>query len=160
MRASAPSVTSSTNGAPKAISLTVSWVAPASGTSPTSYEVRWVVVGGPQAGTATAAPTTSSLTERVTVPAAATGWYRWQVRSRIGSKTSAWVTAGVVVPNVVGRRMANARYSLRAAGLPSTTYNQPTTVTTQVGRVVAQSLTRGRVVVAGSSIALGKGVAG
>ena len=92
------------------------------------------------------------------MPAPASGYYRWQVRSTVGSQTSAWVTAGVVVPSVVGRRMANARYSLRAIGLPSTTYNQPTTVPAQIGRVVAQSLTRGRSVVVGSSIALGKGV--
>lgn len=92
------------------------------------------------------------------MPAPATGYYRWQVRSTVGSQTSAWVTARVVVPPVVGRKMANARYSLRAIGLPSTTYNQPTAVTARLGRVVTQSLTRGRTVVVGSSIALGKGV--
>jgi hypothetical protein len=54
--------------------------------------------------------------------------------------------------------MSSARYSLRAIGLPSTVYNQPTTVPKQVGRVVAQSLARGRVVVGGSTIALGRGV--
>jgi len=94
----------------------------------------------------------------VTVPASSTGWYRWQVRSRLGSTTSAWVTARVVVPDVIGRRTSNARYSLRAIGLPSTVYNQPTTVPKQVGRVLAQSLGRGRVVVGGSTIALGRGV--
>jgi len=62
------------------------------------------------------------------------------------------------VPNVIGRRVSSARYSLRAIGLPSTVYNQPTTVPKQVGRVVAQSLARGRVVVGGSTIALGRGV--
>jgi len=160
-RTSAPSVAAMTGGSssvPSQITLTVSWSAPTSAPGPTSYDLRWVAVGGPQNGVATAAASTSALSESVTVPAPASGYYRWQVRSTVGSQTSAWVTAGVVVPSVVGRRMANARYSLRAIGLPSTTYNQPTTVPAQIGRVVAQSLTRGRSVVVGSSIALGKGV--
>ena len=159
--AAAPSVTGVTGGAnsvPREITLTVSWLAPASGPTPTGYDVRWVVVGGPQNGTATSATSTATLSARVAVPAPASGWYRWQVRSRLGSTTSAWVTARVVVPNVLGRRMSSARYSLRAIGLPSTVYNQPTAVPKQVGRVVAQSLARGRVVVGGSTIALGRGV--
>jgi serine/threonine protein kinase len=161
VHAAAPSVTGVTGGAnsvPREITLTVSWLAPASGPTPTGYDVRWVVVGGPQTGTATSATSTGTLSARVAVPAPASGWYRWQVRSRLGSTTSAWVTARVVVPNVMGRRMSSARYSLRAIGLTSTVYNQPTSAPKQIGRVVAQSLARGRVVVGGTSIALGKGV--
>jgi hypothetical protein len=161
VRASAPSVvamTGGTNSVPSQVTLTVSWSAPTSTPAPTSYDLRWVAVGGPQNGVATSAASTSALSASVTVPAPTSGYYRWQVRSTVGSQTSTWVTARVVVPSVVGRRMANARYSLRAIGLPSTTYNQPTAVTARIGRVAAQSLTRGRPVVVGSSIALGKGV--
>ena len=158
VRASGASVTAFSRGTPSRITLTTSWLAPSTGPIPTTYEVRWIVVGGPQNGTTTSASATSALTERVTVPAPVAGsWYRWQVRSRNGSATSPWVTSRVVVPNVIGRRVGPAQSALRALGLPSTTYKQPTTVMSQVNRVVAQSLTRGRVVAPGTSIALGRG---
>jgi hypothetical protein len=140
------------------VSLTTSWGLPTAGTTPTSYEVQWTVVGGPQSGTTTALAETSARSQRVTVPAPADGaYYRWQVRSRTSTATSAWATARVVVTDVVGRRAARARAALATLGLPSSTFAQPTTDTTKVGRVVSQSLAHGRAVLVGSSIALGVG---
>ncbi len=145
-------------GSPAQVSLSVHWAPPTSGTAPTSYEVRWMVVGGPKNRAITDVPWSTALSGTVTLPVPAAGaWIRWEVRSVSGSTTSRWVVARAVLPKVVGRRTGPARAALRALGILTSTYPQVTTVPAQVGHVVAQSLPPGRVVAPGTSIALGVG---
>jgi hypothetical protein len=147
-------------GASPSVSVRLSWKAATSGAAATAYEVRWTVASGPQKGTRTLAATVTGTSTTVVVPQPASGVrYQWQVRALAGSTGSSWVTARVTVPGLVGRRAAQARACLRALGLSSSTYSMPASTKASVGRVLAQSLPRGRVVGVGSSIALGIGKA-
>ncbi len=158
VRVSGATLVAGPSGSPAQVSLSVHWAPPASGTAPSSYEVRWMVVGGPKNRSITDVPWSTALTGTVTLPVPAAGaWIRWEVRSVSGSTTSRWVVARAVLPKVVGRRTGAARAALRALGITTSTYTQVTTVPTQVGHVVAQSLPPGRVVTPGTSIALGVG---
>jgi hypothetical protein len=158
VRVSGASVVAGTAGAPGQVALTLRWQAPTSGPVPSSYEVRWMVVGGPQNRLVTSVDWSTATTGRVVVPIPASGaWIRWEVRSVLGSTSSRWVVARAVVPTVVGRRVANARASLRALGIITSTYSQPAAAAASVGRVLAQSSPAGRVVTPGSSIALAVG---
>jgi beta-lactam-binding protein with PASTA domain len=117
-----------------------------------------MVVGGPSNGTIVDVPWSTATTGTVTLPVPAAGaWIRWEVRSVFGATTSRWVVARAVLPQVVGRKTAAARTLLRSLGVLTSTYTQATTVTAQVGRVVAQSTPAGRAVTPGTSIALGIG---
>lgn len=146
-----------TSGGTAAVSVALSFAAPSTGAQ--GYDVRWTVVGGSSSGSTTTVPWSSATQGRVTVPVPAAGtWYRWQVRARGASGlASGWVTARIVVPDVVGTRAAAARPALRAQGLPSTTYAVQTSTKASVGHVLAQSSKAGSSVVAGSTVALGVG---
>jgi hypothetical protein len=117
-------------------------------------------LGGTGPGTTTVTATVTATAATLVVPAPADGTrYRWQVRAVLGDQGSAWATARAAVPQLVGRRAHQARTLLRALGLTASTYRVPVTARSLVGRVVAQSLPRGRVLPAGSSVALGIGKA-
>jgi hypothetical protein len=147
-------------GTSPAVSVRLSWKAASSGAAATAYEVRWTVVSGPQKGTRTLAATVTGTSTTVVVPQPASGVrYQWQVRALAGTAASSWSNARVTVPELVGRRAPQARACLRAMGLASSTYTLPATTKASVGRVLAQSLPRGRVVTVGSSVALGIGKA-
>lgn len=147
-------------GTSPGVSVRLSWKAATSGATATAYEVRWTVLGGPQKGTRTVAATVTGTSTTVVVPQPASGVrYSWQVRALAGSTASSWASARVTVPGLVGRKAAAARTCLRALGLSSSTYAVPTTTKASVGRVLAQSTPRGRVVGVGSSVALGIGKA-
>ncbi len=153
LRVSQPQLASS-GGAP-AVSVALAFSAPSGGAQ--GYDVRWTVIGGSSSGSSTTVPWSSATQGRITVPVPAAGtWYRWQVRSRSAGLTSGWVTARIVVPDVVGTRAVSARPALRAQGLPSTTY-AVTTTKSAAGRVLAQSSKAGSTVVAGTTVALGVG---
>ena len=122
--------------------------------------MRYTPIGGPAAGTPTLVATVATTTAVAVVPAPANGIrYRWQVRAVLATETSGWAAARAAIPQLVGRKAAQARTALRALGIGSSTYRLPVDVATSVGRVVAQSLPRGRLVPVGSSIALGIGKA-
>ena len=144
---------------PRQVAVAVSWDAASSGTAASAYEIRWKVVGGPDRGTSTVSMSMASPTVLV-VPVPAGGVrYEWAVRAVAGAATSGWAAARVVMPQLVGRRGAVARSSLRVFGILSSTYPLPAPTTKANGRVLAQSTPRGRVVSAGTSIALGVGKA-
>ena len=138
----------------------LSWAAAKKGTAPSAYEVRLTSIGGAAPGAPTLVATVTTTSAEVRVPAPPSGTrYRWQVRSVLGGEGSGWAVARSAVPQLVGRRVAPARTALRALGLGSSTYRLTVDAAAPVGRVVAQSLPRGRLVPPGSSIALGIGTA-
>jgi serine/threonine protein kinase len=145
-------------GATGEVTLRLSWVPRPTEPAPSAYEVRYAVLGGPASGTTTLATTISATTATLVVPAPTEGTrYRWQVRAIGTGEPSRWVTAGAVVPSMVGRRAAAARTALRALGLKASTYRLPVDSRVSVGRVLEQSVPRGRVLPVGSSLALGIG---
>jgi serine/threonine protein kinase len=147
-------------GAPAQVAVRLSWVAARKGTAPSAYEVRVVPVGGPAGGTATLVATVTTTAAVVRVPAPAAGVrYRWQVRAVLATEGSGWAPARAAVPQLVGRNAAPARTALRALGLVSSTYRVAVDAAVPAGRVVEQSLPRGRLVPVGSTIALGIGTA-
>jgi hypothetical protein len=147
-------------GAAPQVSVRLAWAPAKRGPAATAYEVRWTPVGGTGAGSATVAATVATTTATVLVPAPANGVrYRWQVRAVLAAEASGWAAARAALPQLVGRKPAPARTALRALGLLSTTYRLPADATASVGRVVEQSLPRGRQVPPGTSIALGIGTA-
>ncbi len=147
-------------GTPAQVTVRLSWAAARQGPAPSAYEVRYTPIGGPAAGTPTLVATVATTTAVAVVPAPTNGIrYRWQVRAVLATETSGWAAARAAIPQLVGRKAAQARTALRALGIGSSTYRLPVDVATSVGRVVAQSLPRGRLVPVGSSIALGIGKA-
>jgi hypothetical protein len=150
-----------TGGAATAqVSVRLAWAPARQGPAATAYEVRWTPIGASGTGSPTVAATVTTTTATVRVPAPANGIrYRWQVRAVLAAEASGWVAARAAVPQLVGRKPAPARTALRALGLASTTYRLPVDAAASVGRVVEQSLPRGRQVPPGTSIALGIGAA-
>jgi serine/threonine protein kinase len=147
-------------GGPAQVSVALAWTAAKKGAVPTAYEVRWTPVGAGATGVPVLGATVTDTSATVLVPVPANGVrYRWQVRAVLATEGSAWITARVTVPQLVGRRAAQARATLRTLGLGSSTYRVPTQTPATIGRVVEQSLPRGRLVLTGSSLALGIGKA-
>jgi beta-lactam-binding protein with PASTA domain len=106
--------------------------------------------GATQRAATTATP---GVTVVVRAPRAGT-WYRWQVRSVGPGGTSAWVTASVTVPRVVGRLSAAGQAVLATAGLRTSTSARPGTPPASVGRVLSQSAPRGSTRRLGTVVAL------
>lgn len=138
------------------VAVTTTWAAPSSGAAVTAYEVRCVSAGGGGTVARTTVDATTR-TARLTVPVPTTGHYTWQVRSRAGGQVSAWVAAGVRVPDLVGTLAVLARPAARALGLAVTTTRTTGVPADQVGRVLQQSLAAGSSVPSGARITLSVG---
>jgi hypothetical protein len=149
VRAVGAVVTARVAGTPSTVRVRLVWRAPAGG-SVRSYDVRWTVMTGTQAGAQSSPTSVTSASSVMVVAAPAAGtWYRWEIRSRSKDGVSAWTRARISVPSVLGRASVGARADLAALGLV-TTVRARATVPPAVGRVLVQSPLAGRVVAGGS----------
>jgi hypothetical protein len=137
------------------VEVTLTFTAPTGGPRPTAYDVQLTQVGGAATGSTSTYSWGAITSGTVSVATPPSGVrYVWSVRARIGSQTSAFSKARAAVPNLVGLVAWQARDELRAVGLTARTTTKKVTSSQQVGKVSAQGTKAGKVVAAGTVVAI------
>jgi hypothetical protein len=111
---------SSSSQQPTAITVTMSWAAPARGGKVAKYCVQRTVMQGSSAvSPAYASGCTSATSFSGTIVALNQGdsWLKWQVQAQNATGKSTWVTARALVPYLIGGKDYDGTQKLRGAGL-------------------------------------------
>jgi Protein kinase domain len=108
--------TSYAKGEAQSVEVALSWGAPSSGGSPTSYDVRRSRVGASPGVLATSRVTGRSVT--LAIPADQVGFsrYKWEVRAVNAAGASSWREMSARLTNMVGRLGTDASQMARTSG--------------------------------------------